>query len=277
MGGILSAANSSFNLPVFILALLTTLSLQILANLANDFGDSFHGVDNESRVGPARTVQSGAISKDAMVNGIKVTIIISSVFGVSLLLVSTWGSWYLMGGFALLGLAAIGAAIKYTVGSKPYGYYGFGDLFVFIFFGLAGVYGSYFLMTLNTNTLILLPASSLGLLSIGVLNLNNMRDFEQDRISGKNTLVVKLGFNRAKFYHLFLITGAIALGEVYSTFLNVSFFQRFYLVPSILFLIHLKTVFYVDKPVKMDSHLKKLSLMILLYAISFSLTIYWVI
>lgn len=274
-GGILAASESGFRLPVFILALATTFLLQIMANLANDYGDSVHGADNKSRIGPERTVQSGRISRTAMIRAIILTGIITAMTGVALILVSTWGRWILTTIFASIGLLSIWAAIRYTAGSKPYGYLGHGDISVFIFFGLVGVYGSYYLNTLEHNPMILLPAAGIGLLSTGVLNLNNMRDHRQDVKSGKMTLAVKFGFKPARIYHACLLLIALVAVEVFSTVNGIALFQRLYLLTVIPIIHHLISVSRVKNPVDLDPHLKRLSLMTLLYAAAFSINILW--
>ena len=194
LGSMLAYADGIFSWPVAILAVTTTLFLQILSNLANDYGDSVSGVDNEHRVGPSRSVQGGAITASQMRRAVFLFAFLSLASGIGLIIVGTRGlqleSTLI---YLVLGLGAIAAAIKYTVGKNPYGYQGLGDLFVFIFFGLVGVCGTYYLHTHQLPWDILLPAASVGLLSVAVLNLNNLRDRESDAASGKRTLVVKLG------------------------------------------------------------------------------------
>ncbi len=191
---------------LFILALLTAFGLQILSNLANDYGDFLKGTDNENRVGPQRAMQSGLISKSAMKKALIFTGILTFLMGIGLL----WLAFGLkhMGAFLLMlaiGLGGIWAAIRYTVGKRPYGYAGFGDVFVVLFFGLVAVWGVSFLYLQEWNSLILLPALSYGFLSAGVLNINNMRDIENDEASGKFTLVVKIGPKRSRIYHALLM------------------------------------------------------------------------
>jgi len=205
MGSGLAMADGHFNVTVFVLALVTTLFLQTLSNLANDYGDYVKGTDNEERVGPERTMQSGLITKGEMITAMWVVALLCSIFGVWLIYEGTIGLDLSKGLlFAILGLTAMGAAVKYTMGNNPYGYAGLGDVFVFLFFGLLGVMGSYFLHTNTLNWNLLLPASSIGLFTTAVLNINNMRDHEADAKSGKNTLVVKIGIDWAKRYHLFV-------------------------------------------------------------------------
>ena len=212
IGSCLAAADDKFRWSVFGLAALTTVLLQIMSNMANDYGDFVNGKDTAERIGPKRMVQSGEITPKTMLRGIIVIGILCAVSGVSLILIGTAGmdiTNLLI--FSILGLAAIAAAIKYTVGKNPYGYRGLGDIFVFIFFGLVGVIGTYFLHTQAFRIDLILPASAIGFLSVGVLNMNNMRDYEQDKKAGKRTIVVAMGEKNAAYYHLFLVGGAAAL------------------------------------------------------------------
>lgn len=196
---------------ITILALLTAVLLQILSNLANDYGDFVKGTDNEKRLGNMRALQSGAITPRAMLRMIIVFVVLCLVSGLSLLYVAAEGSLnipFLL--FLLVGCAAIAAAIKYTVGKNAYGYSGLGDVFVFIFFGPVSVIGVYILhhhfeWNWASDKLMLLPAIAIGLLSAGVLNTNNIRDIDNDRVSNKNTIVVKMGLANARIYHIALI------------------------------------------------------------------------
>lgn len=203
MGAFVANVENSLRWEVYGLALLTATLLQILSNLANDYGDFKKGTDNENRVGPTRALQSGAITEKAMLNAVILLSILSLIAGIFLLYIglqdfSDWRTLTMLG----IGLAAIAAAIKYTVGKSAYGYSGLGDVFVFIFFGLVSVLGSYFLMTGKLTYQPVLPAISVGLLAVGVLNINNIRDIKNDKASNKITLAVKLGRNKAKTYQM---------------------------------------------------------------------------
>ena len=216
MGSGLAMAHGWFNLTVFILALITTLFLQILSNLANDYGDFVKGTDNDERVGPDRTLQLGLITKSEMIKAMWIVSILCSIFGVWLIYEGTIGLDLQRAGlFAILGLTAMGAAVKYTMGKNPYGYAGLGDVFVFLFFGWLGVIGSYFLHTHTFNWELLFPASTIGLFTTAVLNINNMRDHVADAKSEKNTLVVRIGIVQAKKYHQSLIYGGLLLALAY--------------------------------------------------------------
>ena len=209
-----------FDGVIFSLSLLTALLLQILSNLANDYGDDVSGADSKMRVGPMRAMQTGQISRLEMKKAIILTTGLCLISGLSLLSVALdqhWQSWLL---FLFFGLLAIAAAISYTMGKLPYGYRALGDLSVFIFFGLLGVLGSYYLYDLTFNFTLLLPASCMALLSVAVLNVNNMRDMYTDQAAGKTTLVVIWGRKTAFIYHLFLVFTAPFLAICYLMTLN---------------------------------------------------------
>lgn len=272
IGSTLAASDQHFRWSVFGLAALTTILLQIMSNLANDYGDFVNGKDTAERIGPKRMVQSGEISAKTMLIGIIVIGIICTVSGLSLILIGTKGlniTNVLI--FGILGLAAIAASIKYTVGKNPYGYRGLGDIFVFIFFGLVGVIGTYFLHTQSFRWDILLPASAIGLLSTGVLNMNNMRDYEADKNAGKKTIVVAMGVKKAAYYHLFLISGAV-LSAVFYTFLNFeSAWQWLFLLSIPIFVLNLKKVFSYKNSKELYPELGKLAMGSLLFALTFGL------
>ncbi len=252
--------NGFFNATIFSLALATTLAFQILSNFANDYGDGVKGTDNQERIGPMRALQSGLISEQQMKVGIIITSILSLFFAISLIYVS-FGSENLLYSLAFiaLGLLAIYAAIKYTVGNSAYGYRGLGDVFVFIFFGLVSVIGTYFLYSQKLDSLILFPAISIGLLSTAVLNLNNMRDLESDKKSNKITLPVKMGLKKAKIYHSFLISLALTCFVIYTYWLG-STMHFISLIAFIPLLIHLIKVAKTKTSKDFDPELKKVAL-----------------
>ena len=276
VGTTIAVSEGVFNIIIFSLALATTLGLQVLSNFANDYGDGVKGTDNEDRVGPQRALQSGLITQKEMLQGIIITAIVTLLFAILLIYVA-FGKENL--GYALffflLGIAAIAAAIKYTVGKSAYGYRGLGDVFVFIFFGLVAVYGSYFLYAHQWNWLVLLPAFSIGFLSMGVLNLNNMRDRASDEKAGKITLVVKLGAKNAKNYHYALILGAI-LCLVLFTVLSLESINNFLYLPAFIPLIlHLKRVVENENATLLDPELKVLALSTFATAVLFGLGQIW--
>ena len=194
---------------------LTAILLQILSNLANDYGDFKKGTDSANRVGPQREMQSGAITEKEMKRGLAVTAALCLISGALLVFIFAGLTWKELVVFATLGIAAVLAALLYTLGQHPYGYRGFGDLFCFLFFGWAAVAGTFYLATKDLDFSVLLPASAMGFLSNAVLNINNMRDVENDRASGKNSLVVKLGLKKAFVYHCLLIGGAFVCLTIY--------------------------------------------------------------
>ncbi|MDO6597352.1 1,4-dihydroxy-2-naphthoate octaprenyltransferase [Oceanihabitans sp. 2_MG-2023] len=268
VGTALAAYNGFFDWQVFTLAILTTISLQVLSNFANDYGDGVKGTDNEDRIGPQRALQSGNISSEAMLEVIKKNILICIILSFSLIY-SAFGSKHLLYALAffVIGLSSIYAAIRYTMGNNAYGYRGLGDVFVFLFFGLVSVIGSYVLYSKQIDHVTFLPACVLGFLSAAVLNLNNMRDIESDRKANKNTLVVKLGSSKAKKYHYFLIISAIILSFVFGILYYTSIFNLLFLIAYIPLFIHLKNVKNNTNPVHLDPELKKLALTTFLLAI----------
>ena len=256
---------------IFWLAIFTTIGFQVLSNYANDYGDGIKGSD-KNRTGEARMVSSGAITPKQMKTAMIATTTITLLSALLLIYVAFGSESF---GYSILffglGIASIAAAIKYTVGNSAYGYSGFGDIFVFLFFGLLSVVGSYFLYTKMINFEVFLPAFSIGLLSTAVLNLNNLRDREQDKTNNKNTLVVKLGAIRAKKYHYFLIIGALITALLY-TFLNFSSIYEFvFLVAFIPLVKNMITVSKNNAPAELDGELKKVALSTFLFAILFGI------
>src|ERR1035437_6313720 len=261
IGSCLAAADDKFRWAIFGLAALTTVLLQIMSNMANDYGDFVNGKDTAERIGPKRMVQSGEITPKTMLRGIIAIGIICILSGLSLIIIGTEGiPFNNMLLFGLLGLAAIAAAIKYTVGKNPYGYRGLGDIFVFIFFGLVGVIGTYFLHTQTFRWDILLPASAIGLLSTGVLNMNNMRDYEADKNAGKTTIVVTMGVKKAAYYHLFLVAGAGLLAVIYTLLNYHSVWQWLFVLSFPLLVLNLKKVFTYKNALQLYPELPRLSM-----------------
>jgi len=272
-GCVIAYSQGKFSTTIAVLAVTTTVFLQVLSNLANDYGDAKKGTDNDKRVGPERAVQSGAISLKEMRNAIIISSILSLSSGISLIYIGLkdYNLIYLFSFFAL-GIGAIAAAIKYTVGKKPYGYAGLGDVFVFLFFGLVGVIGTYFLHTHVFESTVLLPAATIGLLSVGVLNMNNMRDIENDASSNKKTLVVKMGIDNAKIYHTILIVGAITCFASYLILLKSPFISLICLLPIPIFVLNLKKVWSFKDNKDLDPELKKLALSTFLLSILFGIS-----
>lgn len=272
LGSFIAASEKEFHWSVFVLASLTTLLLQILSNLANDYGDFARGTDKHDRIGPARMVQSGLIKPRQMAFAIGLVVGLSLICGTLLIFEGTRGnSPGIKIFYFLLGIAAIAAAIKYTIGRKPYGYIGLGDLFVFIFFGLTGVIGTYYLHTQHFRPDILLPAASVGLLSAGVLNINNMRDYQSDKEASKRTFVVLIGNQWAKFYHLSLLFGAVITGSLFTILNYRSGFQLLFLTTTPLLLHNVLSVYHYTKPIELNEELKKLALSTLLFSFTFGI------
>jgi 1,4-dihydroxy-2-naphthoate octaprenyltransferase len=269
VGSASAYANQSFDSITFVLTLLTTISYQLLSNFANDYGDGVKGTDNSARLGPRRILQTDHISKNKLRTVVVLLSIVAFTFTVSLVYVAFGFSTTALS-FLGLGFAAILAAILYTVGSNAYGYKGLGDAFVFLFFGLVSVLGSNYLYCLDFDFSLLLPGSAIGLLSVAVLNLNNMRDHDNDKFSGKQTLAVRMGKQIANRYHFSLLLTPVLLTLFYG-WLSQS--TLFYLLATLMFLpvrFHLKRVFYRATEKSLDPELKKVALFTFLYAILFS-------
>ncbi len=270
LGSFIAREHGFWSGSIFVFALLTTLFFQILSNLANDLGDSQKGTDNEYRVGPMRAVQSGEISQQQMKIAVFVFSLLSLLSAIYLIKISANGmNQEMILIYGVLAILSILAAVTYTVGKRAYGYSGFGDVFVFIFFGLVSVLGSYTLYTKQFNWEVIFPAITVGMLSTAVLNLNNMRDRINDSNAGKITIVVKLGKEKAKKYHMFLIFSSIA-----SIIFFVSHFgllQYVFLLPVGLLSAHLRKVLSIQNEKDFDPELKKVALITfgisILYAI----------
>ncbi len=270
MGTALATKQGVFNGTIFILALLTTVGFQVTSNFANDYGDGVKGTDNEDRIGPARALQSGWLTRSALKKGIIVSIGISFLLAIGLIYIA-FGldnlPYILL--FLILGILSIWAALKYTMGSNPYGYMGLGDVFVFLFFGLLGVLGSMFLYTKSITWTSLLPAIGIGTLCVGVLNLNNLRDVVSDGKHGKNTLVVKMGFQNGKKYHFLLLVSALLSFITYILIERLSIAQSFFMIAFVPIVVHLIKVMSTQVPGALDSELKKLALSTFLLSILF--------
>ena len=261
VGSFYAMSQSMFNWKIIIFALSTTLGLQILSNFANDYGDGIKGTDNEDRVGPKRAIQSGVITPVAMKRALIITSVLTLMSAILLIYVAFkdhnlgFSLFYLV-----LGILAIASAIRYTVGNSAYGYRGYGDLFVFLFFGLVSTLGIYFMFAKEMDWYLLLPATAIGFLSVAVLNLNNMRDEESDRKSNKNTIVVKMGGEKAKIYHYFLIISAMILVLEFTYFKEFNIDQYIFVVAYIPLVKHLVTVYKNKNPKELDPELKKVAL-----------------
>nr|WP_297787875.1 1,4-dihydroxy-2-naphthoate octaprenyltransferase [uncultured Allomuricauda sp.] len=274
VGTALAVLDGQFEPSIFVLALLTTVGFQVTSNFANDYGDGVKGTDNEDRIGPARALQSGSITRASLKKGIIISVLISMLIAMALIY-SAFGmenfAYALV--FFVLGLLSIWAAIKYTVGSNAYGYRGMGDLFVFLFFGLLGVLGSMFLYTESLEWNSLLPAVSIGFLCVAVLNLNNLRDVVSDKKHNKITLVVKIGFDNGKRYHFFLIITALICFTLFLWIENFDWKQSFFMLAFVPLLIHLRKVMVTRTPGDLDTELKKVALSTFLLALLFLISV----
>lgn len=276
MGTAIAARWLDINWTIFGLTMITALLLQILSNLANDFGDFSKGTDDKGRIGPTRAMQSGSITKSAMVRAIVITSVLSLISGLYLLYIA-FGSltqpWSLV--LLAIGVISIGAAINYTLGKRAYGYSGLGDVAVFIFFGVVAVGGTYLLQSKNLNWEIAMPAAAMGLLSVAVLNLNNLRDIENDEAHGKRTIPVKIGFENGKSYHGGLILIAWLLLTLWWMDNFKSNIELLFFLPAIIFVKHLKKALGTSDPADFDPELKKVALGTLLVAlITFGLSLF---
>ena len=274
MGNALALSHNDFSFIIFLLSILTAIAFQIVSNFANDYGDGIKGTDNEQRIGPKRVLQQGLLTSKNLKRGILVSVLVSIIFSIALIYESLGVDKLLFSVlFILLAIGAVAAAIKYTVGTNPYGYSGLGDLFVFIFFGWVSVIGSYFLQINSIDLSIVLFATSVGLLCVAVLNLNNMRDIENDLNSSKITLAVRLGGYKAKVYHFFLISIAIIL-----FFIGIGeqplLIKTIYTLVFVPLFLHLYRVFNLKEPKQFDPELKKLALTIFFISIVFFVTSY---
>ena len=272
MGSFLAVADGSFRWSVAVLSVLTAVFLQILSNLANDYGDSVHGADHVERIGPQRAVQAGLISASTMKRAMILFALLSAVSGVALLWVAFGAQalvWLLV--FVVLGGAAIWAAINYTAGSNPYGYAGLGDIFVLIFFGWVGVMGTYFLQTQTLNWLMLLPATSCGLLAVAVLNINNIRDIESDKKAGKNSIPVRIGPEKARQYHWALLIGAFLLAVLHVVLNFYSPWQFLFVLVGPLLARNGTAVSRTHEPSKINPLLKQMSLITLAFILAFGI------
>ena len=266
MGSFLSSADGYSHIDLFIWALLTTLCLQILSNVSNELGDLQKGTDNEERLGPIRSVQRGVLTAKNLVGMVLIFIGLSATFGLGLI----WSAFHSLSSpesllMMILGVLAMLASIKYTYGKNAYGYIGLGDFFVFLFFGIVSVAGIYFLSTQRLSPDIFLPAASVGLMSVAVLNVNNIRDMENDARFKKKTMAVRMGEKGAKIYHLLLITTAFLLMIIFSVLQGKNIISYFYLLSIPIFINHLKKVFQ-GKGENLDVQLKVQALATLLFA-----------
>ena len=259
-----------FNGLVMVLCLLTTILLQVLSNFANDYGDHQKGSDTEERIGPLRGIQKGAISAKELKWGLILMVMASFLSG-SFLIGIAYENLSDLFAFAGLGILAIVAAITYTVGVKPYGYMGLGDISVLVFFGLLGVGGTYYLQIHSIASHIILPAIGSGLLASAVLNINNLRDIEQDAKASKNTLAVRLGAYKGRVYHCILLSVAALCYLAFAVVTAISWTNYLFVLAMPLLAKHAIFVYRSQQPSELRPMLAQMSMISLLINILFSL------
>jgi len=270
----ISVKDDQFDASIFVFTLLTALFLQILSNLANDYGDSIHGADNAQRKGPLRTVQTGQITSAQMKKALFFVAVFSFFSGITLLF-SCYPVIGLMSSLVMLGmgLSAIAAAIFYTNGKRPYGYRGFGDISVFVFFGVLGVLGTSFLQSAGIHIESVYLAVCFGFLSVGVLNINNMRDIDADKIAGKFSIPVRIGLIQAKRYHVVLIF--MSMLSCMACFHHAALNFMFLILPFAALVFHIWKISRCKLPEHFDPLLKQLSLSTFLLALSLFASIWF--
>ncbi len=271
MGSFLAAAVQSFRWDIFILCALTTIFLQVLSNLANDYGDFVHGADSSLREGPSRTVQSGLISPSLMGKAIALFIIFSLISGIALLYIAFGFNIKVFLVFLFIGVAAIIAAVAYTAGKKPYGYVGLGDLSVFLFFGLVGVLGTYYLYVKEINGMVVLPAISCGMFATAVLNLNNIRDIHSDKLAGKKSIPVRIGREQAVMYHLMLLISGFLAALVFVALNFTSYYQFLFLISVPLLIKNAFAVKQYKSAKELDPYLKQMAITTLVFVVTFGI------
>lgn len=271
LGSFLAADVGLFSGSVLFLSALTTIFLQVLSNLANDYGDSYHGADSAFREGPQRSVQAGLISSGTMLRAIFLFIALSLATGILLIYTALGFNWQTFIFFLILGLLCIAAAIAYTAGKKPYGYAGLGDLSVLTFFGFVGVLGTYYLHTGRFDAANILPALSSGFFATAVLNVNNIRDIKSDKMAGKKSIPVRLGKEKAVIYHWFLLLSGFICAFSYSVFFFQSYWQFLFLLTIPLLIKNGIAVRSKHTAAALDPYLKQMAMTTLLFVLSFGI------
>ena len=275
ISGILVGSSFAYNINgfdniIFFLSIITAISFQVLSNFANDYGDGILGTDNQ-RIGPDRVIASGKLSLKELKKGIVINVFISITFSYSLIKYSFKSDYFLILIFLILSISSIVAAIKYTMGKSPYGYHGLGDIFVFIFFGYVSVFGSFFLQTKIINYELFILAAIIGFLCVGVLNLNNIRDIENDSAMNKKTIPTRIGFSNAKIYQIFLILFSIVLTALLTSKFKPSYNYIFVVIGILPLVYHLFKVRQAKNPIEFKPLLKQLAVSNFLYSIFMSI------
>ncbi|WP_439234769.1 1,4-dihydroxy-2-naphthoate polyprenyltransferase [Lonepinella koalarum] len=268
-GSALAQWHGTLNWSVTLLCLLTATLLQIVSNFANDYGDFQKGSDTAERIGPLRGIQQGQMTATQLRYGLIAVCIASFISGASLIALAYETTQDLIA-FAILGVLAILAAITYTVGKKPYGYLGLGDISVFLFFGLLAVCGTYYLQAHSLDWSIFLPAAACGFLSTAVLNINNLRDIEQDRKAGKNTLIVRIGAENGRIYHCILLSSAVLCYAIFAI-VHKPLLLMIIAIIAVLLAKHARFVYQQKDPMALRPMLGKMSMLALVSTVLFSL------
>jgi len=268
MGGFRAARSNQLDWLVLGLAVWTTVLLQLLSNLANDLGDYENGADHDKRRGPERMVQGGFIAPQTMRKAIGIVAVSSFLSGIVLLVVSPieWKAFLL---YLIIGLLAIWAAIRYTLGKNAYGYRAMGDVSVFLFFGWVGVIGTYYLQTGEFHPVHLLPASSCSFFAVAVLNINNIRDIQSDQFAGKRTMAVVLGERGSRIYHVLLLLGGVTTAALFTWF-NGGQWWFLMVVPLMIFNIY-KVL--LKNSISLDPLVREMALISLLFVLLFGIGI----
>ena len=272
VGSALAAWQSKFDWLTTLLALITTVLLQILSNFANDYGDHIKGSDTAERIGPLRAIQHGAINGKQLKIALIVVAFLSFLSG-SILIGYAYQSWQDLLVFGGLGVLAIVAAITYTIGKKPYGYLGLGDISVLIFFGFLAVLGTFYLQTHQLFPSLLLPALGCGLLSVAVLNINNLRDIYQDQKAGKNTLIVRIGRQNGRIYHIGLLSISLLSYLLFALIELTHWYNFLFLLATPLLVKHALFVYRHTDPVQLRPLLGQMAGLALLTNLLFSLSV----
>ncbi|MBS9783697.1 MAG: 1,4-dihydroxy-2-naphthoate polyprenyltransferase [Pasteurella sp.] len=272
VGAALAFSVGSFNIMTTSLALITTILLQVLSNFANDYGDHIKGSDTAERIGPLRAIQQGEITKTQLKKAIYILIGLSLFSGLSLIIYA-YQSLQDIIAFSALGILAIICAITYTVGKKPYGYMGLGDISVLMFFGFLAVLGTFYLQAHYLSFVIFFPAFSCGLLSVAVLNINNLRDINQDRLAGKNTLVVRIGSKNGRIYHSILLTLAVVFYLLFAISTEQSWSGFLFLITLPLLIKHALKVYRHQDPNELRPLLGQMAGIALITNLMFSIGI----
>lgn len=242
LGILLATADFRVDLWTGVLTVLTTVCLQILSNLSNELGDVLHGTDTQDRKGPQYGLNGGVLSIAEMKRLIGVFVVLCLVFGTAMTLRSFGTLWDMTAILILLlGAAAIMGAMRYTLGRNPYGYRGLGDVYVFLFFGLVAVLGSYFVASHTLFWRLLLPGAAVGCFSVGVLNVNNIRDMETDA-PNRVTVAIRLGERKAKIYQTVLIVLGWLLMLAYCQLRMFSWWHYLFVLTLPLYVLHLRGV-----------------------------------